>query len=46
MVLDAWSEGAMLMLFIDDDRLSYLELAPTEPDGSFAEFPSTDAIVT
>ena len=37
-VLDAETDEAMVLLFIDDDRLSYLELAPTE-DRVFAEFP-------
>ena len=43
-MLDAFSTGAMLMLFIDDDRLSYLELAPAEVEGRFAEFPASDSI--
>ena len=38
-VLEASAEGAMLLLFIDDGRLSYLELAPLDDDVSFAEFP-------
>jgi hypothetical protein len=37
-VLDAQTDGAMVMLFIDDDQLSYLELAPTG-ECTFAEFP-------
>ncbi len=38
-VLEASAEGAMLLLFVDDGRLSYLELAPLDDDVSFAEFP-------
>ena len=37
-ILSAESDEAMLLLFIDDDQLSYLELAPTG-DRTFAEFP-------
>ncbi len=37
-VVDAQTDGAMVMLFIDDDQLSYLELAPTG-ECTFAEFP-------
>ncbi|MGO0578109.1 hypothetical protein [Ornithinimicrobium panacihumi] len=38
-VLSADAPGAMLLLFIDDDELSYLELAPIDEDGSFDAFP-------
>ncbi|MGM1018287.1 MAG: hypothetical protein ACQEW8_12200 [Actinomycetota bacterium] len=38
-VLSGSCPGGMLMLFIDDDHLSYLELAPIEDDISFAVFP-------
>jgi len=44
-VLDAETDGAMVMLFIDDDRLSYLELAPTG-DQEFATFPDPTDIRT
>lgn len=44
-VLDAETDGAMVMLFIDDDRLSYLELAPTG-DRAFAAFPDPTDIRT
>lgn len=37
-VLGAESDEALLLLFVDDDRLSYLELAPTG-DRTFLEFP-------
>ncbi|HEY5728382.1 MAG TPA: hypothetical protein VIV08_07175 [Acidimicrobiia bacterium] len=43
-MLSASSAGAPLLLFIDDDLLSYLELAPTEEDGSFDEFPAAELI--
>jgi hypothetical protein len=43
-VLSASSTGAPLLLFIDDDLLSYLELAPTEEDGSFDEFRAAELI--
>lgn len=38
-VLAAKARGALLLLFIDDDRLSYLELAPISPDDHFERFP-------
>lgn len=41
-VLDAGTSGAMLLLFIDDDSPSYLELAPIEDGGTFAEFPRAE----
>lgn len=37
-VLSAGAPGALVLLFVDDDRLSYLELAPDE-DEVFEEFP-------
>ena len=44
-VLQAETRGALVLLFIDDDQLSYLELAPTD-DGSFGEFPAPADIRT
>jgi hypothetical protein len=38
-ILEAFYPGALLMLVIDDDRPSYLELAPIDED-IFDEFPS------
>ncbi|MEJ5913169.1 hypothetical protein [Pseudokineococcus sp. 1T1Z-3] len=38
-VLEAGATGALLLLFIDDDRLSYLELAPLSDKTSFRHFP-------
>lgn len=35
---------ALLMLFIDDDRLSYLELAPLSDDTSVHHFPAAASI--
>ncbi|WP_436327063.1 hypothetical protein [Brevibacterium sp. FAM 27836] len=43
-VLTAGVSGAMLLLFIDDDIPSYLELAPTDDELSFAEFPEPESI--
>ena len=43
-VLTAGAPGAMLLLFIDDDYPSYLELAPIEDDLSFTEFPEPESI--
>lgn len=42
-VLEAFVPDANLLLFIHDDRLSYLELAPM-PELSIAEFPAVEAI--
>ncbi|MET2011529.1 hypothetical protein ABXJ56_08280 [Microbacterium chocolatum] len=42
-VLTAEGPGASLLLFIDDDRLSYLELAP-HGDDVVAEFPPVEAL--
>ena len=40
-ILDAPSySAAIVLLFIDDDRPSYLELAPNDGDRVFNEFPS------
>ncbi len=39
-VLEASTTGALLMLFVDDDRLSYLELAPLD-DKSYSQFPDS-----
>ncbi len=44
-VLEADAPGALLMLFIDDDLLSYLELAPLGDD-SFLVFPASTSIGT
>lgn len=44
-VLSAETDEAMLLLFIDDDLLSYLELAPMD-DQTFAEFPDPADIRT
>jgi hypothetical protein len=38
-VLEASTTGAMLLLFIDEDRLSYLELAPLDEGAAFQHFP-------
>jgi len=43
-VLDAWTPGALLMLFVDQDQLSYLELAPMDHDDAMLEFPDPDDI--
>lgn len=43
-VLQASTTDALLLLFIDDDTLSYLELAPISDDVAIAEFPDPDAI--
>lgn len=42
-MLEAGCPGALLLLFIDDDQLSYLELAPVA-DEVFAEFPPADTL--
>lgn len=44
-VLGAHTDEAVLLLFIDDDQLSYLELAPAG-DRMFAEFPDLTDIRT
>ncbi len=38
-VLEASTTGALLLLFIDDDHLSYLELAPLDDGTTFQQFP-------
>ncbi|MGO0605238.1 hypothetical protein [Brevibacterium linens] len=43
-VLTAGSPGAMLLLFIDDDYPSYLELAPIDEDQSFTDFPEPETV--
>ncbi|MFB9376692.1 hypothetical protein ACFFKU_04235 [Kineococcus gynurae] len=43
-VLSGETDGAMLLLFVDDDRLSYLELAPLDDDARFAEFPPEEEL--
>lgn len=43
--LHASSPGAMLLLFIDDDIPSYLELAPIDDGVSFAVFPEPASII-
>ena len=44
-VLEASTDDAVLLLFIDDDRLSYLELAPIDPDATIDAFPAASAII-
>lgn len=44
-VLDAVTDTAIVLLFIDDDQLSYLELAPTD-EQTFTEFPDPADIRT
>lgn len=44
-VLEGGTTGALVLLFVDDDRLSYLELAPTD-DTSFSRFPPVSDLVT
>lgn len=44
-VLTAGTAGAMLLLFIDDNIPSYLELAPIDNIPSFAEFPEPASII-
>lgn len=41
-VLEAGAAGALLLLFVDDDRLSYLELAPLDDKATFREFPDPE----
>ena len=43
-VLTAGSPGAMLLLFIDDDYPSYLELAPIDEGQSFTDFPEPETV--
>jgi hypothetical protein len=41
-VLSASAPDALVLLFIDDDQLSYLELAPIDPDDQVDEFPALE----
>lgn len=43
-VLSAGAAAALVLLFVDDDQPSYLELAPTDPDGRFDEFPAVESM--
>jgi hypothetical protein len=43
-VLEAFTSEALLLLFIENDQLSYLELAPTDSDLPVPEFPPVDII--
>ncbi|GAA1553835.1 MULTISPECIES: hypothetical protein [Brevibacterium] len=43
-LLDATVDGCILLLFIDDDSPSYLELAPADEE-IFAEFPPPERIL-
>ena len=43
-VLEAAVPEAMLLLFIDGDQLSHLELAPIDPDVAVAEFPPAESL--
>ena len=43
-VLEASTTGALLLLFIDDDRLSYLELAPLDDGTAFQQFPDAQGL--
>lgn len=45
-VLEASAAGALLLLFVDDDRFSYLELAPLDDDASFAKFPAASTFTS
>ncbi|PFG36022.1 hypothetical protein ATL41_0726 [Flavimobilis soli] len=45
-MLEASAAGALLLLFVDDDRFSYLELAPLDDDASFAEFPAASTFTS
>ncbi|GAA1859180.1 hypothetical protein [Brevibacterium marinum] len=44
-ILDATVEECMLLLFIDDDSPSYLELAPTDVEHVYSEFPPPERIL-
>ena len=44
-VLEGSTTGALVLLFVDDDRLSWLELAPTG-DTSFSRFPAASGLAT
>jgi len=43
-VLQASATGALLLLFVDEDRLSELELAPMSDKTSFHQFPDPDGM--
>ena len=43
-VLQASTTGALLLLFIDDDHLSYLELAPLDDGTTFQQFPAAQGL--
>lgn len=42
-VLEGSCDGGLILLFVDDDQLSYLELAPVEVD-RFDTFPPVEAV--
>lgn len=44
-VLDAATDGALLLLFVDDNQLSYLELAAIDDDARSTEFPPVDSVL-
>lgn len=44
-ILDAAVDGCMLLLFIDDDIPSYLELAPVDEELVYSEFPPPERIL-
>lgn len=43
-VLQAYADDALLLLFIEKGHLSYLELAPLAPAGSITAFPPPEQI--
>lgn len=43
-VLQAYTDDAFLMLFIERDQFRYLELAPLAPDGNIPVFPGPEHI--
>ena len=43
-VLEGSTTGALLLLFIDDDRPSYLELAPLDDGTTFQQFPAAQGL--
>lgn len=43
-VLHASATGALLLLFVDEDRLSELELAPLSDKTSFDQFPNPEGL--
>lgn len=44
-MLQASATGALLLLFVDDDSLSELELAPLSERTSFQQFPDATGLV-